>query len=233
MGMENRRSQILAVGGVLGLGLVAYASAHPTQWVWSPPEWDIVPIPLPTQSEPQESQPIDIVLPPAESSPIWTWVFTILGALAALAILFFVVRVVVRSVRALLQTRIEHIPDADSLATGMSVKGEGLTHHEVVDVVEEALRRLDEAPTPTDAVVQAWLAFEEAASRHGMDRDPAQTPTEFTALILAYSPVLPFDADELRTLYLRARFSTIPTAPADVAHARAALEHIARSLEGR
>ena len=230
MGMENRRSWILGVGTVLGLGLVVYASAHPAPWVWSPPEWDVAPVPLPTLSVPEEPSGFG-TLPESNPSPIWAWIFIGLGILAALAILFFVVRLIVRTVRGIVSTHIEDVPDVDSLETGASLDGAGLNRHEIVDVVEEALRRLDQAPTPTDAVILAWLAFEEAASRHGMDRDPAQTPTEFTALILDRSPVPPSDAARLRTLYSQARFSTIPTAPADVGQARGALEHIARSLE--
>jgi len=180
---------------------------------------------------PEETpQPITF---PEDTGPsqIWTWILAVLGCLIALTVLFFLVRMIVQAIRALVTTRIDTMPDVDTLPTGMSFKGVGLTNHEVVDVVEEALRRLDQAPTPTDAVIQAWLAFEEAASRHGIYRDPAQTPTEFTALILDHSPVPPRDARTLRTLYLRARFSEIPTEPHDVAQAREALEHIARRLE--
>ena len=228
--MEKRRSWVLGTGIVLGLGLVVYAGAHPVPWVWSPPTWDIEPVPPPTLIAPEEPSGFD-ALPETSPSPIWAWVFTGLGVLAALAILFFVVRLIVRAIRGIVSTHIEDVPDVDSLGTGASLKGAGLNRHEVVDVVEEALRRLDQAPTPTDAVILAWLAFEEAATRHGMGRDPAQTPTEFTALILDRSPVPPSDATTLRTLYSQARFSTIPTAPADVGQARGALEHIARSLE--
>jgi len=222
---------VLGIGVVLGLGLVAYASAHPAQWVWSPPEWNVTPAPMPTLPAPENPSVIDTLPPQTPSSAIWTWIFTALGVLAGLTVLFFLVRLVVRAVRALVETRIEKVPDKDVLTTGTTITGVGLNHQEVADVVEEALRRLDQAPTSTDAVILAWLAFEEAASRHGMGRDPAQTPTEFTALILDRSPVPAPDASTLRTLYLRARFSEIPTSTPDVVHAREALEHIARRLE--
>ena len=230
MGMEKRRSWVLGTVTVLGLGLVVYASAHPVPWVWSPPIWNIEPVSLPTFSAPEEPSGLP-ALPETNPSPIWAWIFAGLGILAVLVILFFVVRLIVRTVRGIVSTHIENVPDVDSLGIGASLKGAGLNRLEVVDVVEEALRRLDQAPTPTDAVILAWLAFEEAAARHGMDRDPDQTPTEFTALILDHSPVPPSDAAKLRTLYSQARFSEIPTAPADVGQARGALEHIARSLE--
>ena len=217
------------MGAVLGLGLIVYASAHPVDWVWSPPEWNFVPPVMPTLSEP-ENTPV-FAEPPPETGSSHMWILATLGILAGLVLLFFVVRLIIRAVSGLLAARIEIVPSEDALPTGALLNGVGLTHHEVVDVVEEALRRLDAAPTPTDAVIQAWLAFEEAASRHGMTRDPAQTPTEFTAEILDRSPVPPFDAVRLRTLYLRARFSEIPTSPTDVGGARHALEHIARSLE--
>ncbi|WP_298324994.1 DUF4129 domain-containing protein [Haloactinopolyspora sp.] len=80
-------------------------------------------------------------------------------------------------------------------------------------------------------VIEAWLALESAAAGSGAARDPAQTPTEFTAALLRRH-----HADEVATsmllgLYHRARFSAHPDIGVDdVAAARSALATILRTL---
>jgi len=217
--------------GVVGLGLVVYASVHPATWVVAPPQWVITPAPLPTMPAPENPAfPPDLAEDGGYSS-IWIWVFTVLGVVVALLILIVVIRGIYRGVQAFRAARFDSVPAADSVGTGHSVAGVGLSPAEVSDAVDEALRRLDQAPTPKDAVILAWLAFEDAAWRHGMARDQAQTPTEFTSMLLDRSRVPVADTVRLRSLYLRARFSTIPTTDSDVAQARRGLEHIARTLE--
>jgi len=110
--------------------------------------------------------------------------------------------------------------------------GNPLTHQQVKDAVDEAIERLDNAANPTDAVILAWLALEDAANRHGMARDPAQTPTEFTVKLLDASAVPGADTVNLRTLYLRTRFSKLAATTQDVRDARAWLLHIARAMDG-
>ena len=73
--------------------------------------------------------------------------------------------------------------------------------------VTEARRYLAEIPHPTDAVIAAWLALEEAAATSGVTRGRAQTPTEFTVAVLERTDADPDATTELLTLYHRARFS--------------------------
>ncbi len=219
--------------GTLCLAGLVYAGVHPSPWHWSLPDWTLDPAGLPSPP-PMAPPPQDTSLQPIEpkDSSALKLVLLIVGILVAAGLLFWVARLVFRAVQALRATRITAPPAKDRLDAGATV-GVALTSQEVADAVEEALRRLDRAAAPTDAVIMAWLVFEEAAARRGLRRDPAQTPTEFTAGLLERSAVPPGDADSLRRLYSRARFSTRPVTAADVARARQALEHITGALESR
>lgn len=161
----------------------------------------------------------------------WGWVWTVAGVLVLLAIVILLGRWLFRAARALLAVRIEQVPASDQIGAGRGLAGKALTAQQVTDAVAEALLRLDQAGNPTDAVILAWLALEEAAARHGVNRDPAQTPTEFTADLLDRSAVPVADTVSLRGLYWRARFSDLETTAADQQQARQCLEHIARSWE--
>jgi len=229
MAARSHRLAPLGLAGV-ALGAVVYASGHPTPWVWAPPQWDFAPLDWPTLPPPVVPSTGGEEAPPTPS-PVWGWVLAIVGVLVGLLLLVLLVRWLYRLIRALAGTRLEAQPDADAVGAGGTAAGRPLSALEVTDAVTEALRRLDAAPTTTDAVIQAWLALEEAAGRHGLGRDPASTPTEFTVSLLDRSAIPPADTVGLKQLYLRARFSDQPTSRADVADARAWLEHIAGSLE--
>lgn len=93
--------------------------------------------------------------------------------------------------------------------------------------VAAARRSLDEVADPTDAILAAWLALEEAAAHSGVGRRPAQTPTEFTVAVLAATRA---DADatgELLALYHRARFSRHPVTRGHVEQAAHCLGRLA------
>lgn len=93
----------------------------------------------------------------------------------------------------------------------------------------EAQAKLAEASDPSDAIVQAWLALEEAADRSGFPRGPADTPTEFTAVVLRSTPADATAVDELLHLYHQARFSTHGIADADRVRAQDCLHRLAAS----
>ena len=226
-----RRSRLTALAvlpGFVGLCAVGYAAAHPSPWVWSLPDWPFDPAPLPP-IEPIEPGRLD-QLPPAPDSGTWAWVFAVVGVIALLAAVFLLGRWIIRTTRAMLAVRVE-APIPDQLGTGRGLAGKALSAQQVTDAVEEALRRLDQAGDASDAVILAWLALEEAAARHGVNRSPSQTPTEFTAELLDRSAVPASDTVALRGLYWRARFSDLATTEADRRRARLCLEHIARGLE--
>ncbi|MGW5055600.1 DUF4129 domain-containing protein [Actinokineospora sp. NPDC004072] len=85
------------------------------------------------------------------------------------------------------------------------------------------------AGPPGDAVIAAWVALERAAASCGTRRDPAETPSEFTARVLADHAVDPAALADLRTRYHRARFAG-EVSGADVAAARTALARIEETL---
>jgi hypothetical protein len=96
-----------------------------------------------------------------------------------------------------------------------------------VSAARELLTRFAE---PSDAVVAAWLALEDAADRSGVHRRPSATPSEFTMAVLAATPAPPAATRELLDLYRTARFSTHPITAADVEHAARCLAAIAESF---
>ena len=82
-------------------------------------------------------------------------------------------------------------------------------------------------------VIEAWLALESAAAGSGAPRDPAQTPSEFTAALLRRHHADEAATSTLLGLYHRARFAADPDIGADdVAAARSALETILRTVSG-
>lgn len=86
---------------------------------------------------------------------------------------------------------------------------------------------LDSDRPPRDAIVQAWLALEQAAVAAGVGRRPSQTPTEFTTVVLDRTPAQREAVGILRDLYSRVRFSDAPVTDADGEAARAAIMAIA------
>ena len=101
---------------------------------------------------------------------------------------------------------------------------------DIEDTVALARARMAAARTPSDAVVAAWLAFEEAAATRGWVREPHQTTTEFTAMLLANSPAPPEPVATLRGQYQRVRFGGHFPSDDDVAITSAALGDIAQHL---
>lgn len=96
-----------------------------------------------------------------------------------------------------------------------------------------ALERPSPGGDEHDAVIRCWLALEDAGARVGTARDPAQTPTEFTAALLTSQQADPEATGELLSLYHRARFGSAAPSPGTVHAARDAVRRIAASLEDR
>ena len=215
-------------GLTIALGLVVFAAAHHSPWLW---HWPTGRFPNPM---PQPQLPDGDLVPPPNQGPIepyhpstwFFWFLLVLGLAATLALLFYFGRWLFRLLKALWKTKLEPIPATDKLVTGQTVLGARLSQTEVTDIVDQALMRLEAAVNPTDAVIAAWLTLEAAAKRHGYPRGLAQTPTEFTVALLEHSKVPVGQTDCLRRLYLKARFSSLRLTKADVRQARLALEEI-------
>ncbi|ALG06545.1 DUF4129 domain-containing protein [Kibdelosporangium phytohabitans] len=114
----------------------------------------------------------------------------------------------------------------------------GIVADEVVDGAEpwlaragkRALLELDSkvGGPPSDAVIAAWVQLERSAAETGVERQPHQTPTEFTAAVLAAQNADAEALATLRKLYHRARFGRPGgVTDDDAVLARRALEQIA------
>ena len=99
--------------------------------------------------------------------------------------------------------------------------------------VAAATRALDEDVPPGDAVIGAWVAVETAAARTGVERDRAQTASEFAVDVLGATRADPAATRELLGLYLEARFGAHPVTVDDVRRARDLLAVVARGLVPR
>jgi hypothetical protein len=60
---------------------------------------------------------------------------------------------------------------------------------------------------PRNAIVECWLRLEAAVATTGIERNPADTPAEFTRRILAGVQIDPTAVSDLASLYREARFS--------------------------
>jgi hypothetical protein len=234
------RGAVAPVAAALLAALVVLGAATATPWRLRLP--DTV-LPAPLASDPVQPRPPSQIVPgdrPEPSDDVITWIVVALSVAGAVLVVFLLVLLARRVLRSLAGPEDD---DGDDLAPGAPTTGTatGLALPELQDAVSLALARVDDAATPHDAVVAAWVALEDAAARHGTVRDPAQTPTEFTAhLLTAPLPgtqdgdrraVPARDVDTLRRLYQRARFTDRPVGPDAVHQARVALTRIARSLE--
>jgi len=96
----------------------------------------------------------------------------------------------------------------------------------LAEALEQGLADLDDGPV-RNAVVAAWIRLEEHAERHGVDRHPEDTPTEFVTRALA-AHLDPDALAELAALYLEARFSQHPIGEEQRRAARACLARLTR-----
>lgn len=106
-------------------------------------------------------------------------------------------------------------------------------HHvqqEMRDGVDVALAQLDGAATPTDAIIAAWLALEQAADAAGYPRRPSHTPTEFTLILLGRLAVNAPAARRLLDRYHLARFGHVQLGDAERAATRHDLAILATDL---
>ncbi|QAY62658.1 DUF4129 domain-containing protein [Xylanimonas allomyrinae] len=225
-----RSRAVPAVGALALLALVVVAAAVASPWRLTLPEARMSPAEAPSVL------PAPTLVPPpdpvgGDDSTLTAWLVALLWVLL-LAAAFLLARSVVR--RIVSGRRPDTQPSEPDRLLGGAVTPGGLVDlPALVDAVDAALARLDDAGTPHDAVVAAWVELERASARHGWERHAFETSTEFTGRLLGVSPAPPEHVATLRRLYQQARFTTHPVTPAQVSRARAALESIARALDGR
>ncbi len=96
--------------------------------------------------------------------------------------------------------------------------------------IDEATRQLLSPVNPREAVLAAYASMEAALAHRGQDRDPAETPTEHIARVLADFPALAGPCVQLGRLYELARFSDEPISSGERDVAAAALAEARRGL---
>jgi hypothetical protein len=161
------------------------------------------------------------------------WDLTVVGYVLLALLVGVFVWVLVRVLRRLTaRHRGQGAPDAAGLTTGGVVGGPDVLPDlpALREGVDDAGKRLRADVRPADAVIAAWVALEGAASASGVERRPAQTPTEFTVAVLDRTAADPGAVRTLLDLYLRARFGEDPLRPDDVLAARRAVELLGEGL---
>ncbi len=96
------------------------------------------------------------------------------------------------------------------------------------DAIEQRAALLDGAPR--NAIVACWLRLESTVAAAGLQRDDAETSTEFTTRLLASYSLDAQAVDRLAALYREARFSDHAMGETDREAAVAALDAIHESL---
>ncbi|MGI8457883.1 MAG: DUF4129 domain-containing protein [Propionibacteriaceae bacterium] len=204
----------LVAGGVAVLAILAAAVRPPWEF-GGHGLFGVPPGPAATGPPPPVSTPGVYQEPVAALSLSWGWLpWTLLGiGVALLALLVWWLlrfrearpRTVDPEPVPVEQTAVETQPDLPTLRRGAVAADE----------------RLLAIGDPTDAIVAAWLALEEAAAASGVTRPPASTPTEFTTAVLGQTgaPVEPVQT--LLHLYLHARFAAVGATTEDLQQARA------------
>lgn len=164
--------------------------------------------------------------PEFEANPFTIGVLVFALLLAAVA----VVIVVLAAVAAL--RRLRHLrwtpPQRDVVDDGYDIRIDTVLATAADDAVRDA-----EAALPgesTDAVIACWIRLERAAEHAGAPRSAHETPSEFTAALLAEQDADREAVAEMLALYHRARFGSAPLPDAAGEQAARALRRIAATL---
>jgi hypothetical protein len=164
------------------------------------------------------------------ASDIVAVILAIVVTLVICGLLVLAARSLRRAVDQWLATRGEEAPTiSDSLTTAVALPPIAALH----EAAEQAATSLRTAEEPSDAIIAAWLSLEQAAESSGMPRSPAQTPTEFTLVVLDATAAQPQAVQQLLSLYHLARFATTPLTDEHVAAALAALDQLTRDFASR
>lgn len=213
----------IGVGVLLVLGLVVAAIRPP---------WQVHPIvinlptpkprPMPTMPQQTSKGTASIrPLPAHGAPPDLSWVKWVLLGVVIAAVLVVLAIIVMRllAVRKMYDARPDdEIEVADAALPDLPTLQQGAARAE---------ERLLAIGNPTDAIIAAWLALEEAADSSGVHRQPSQTPTEFTADVLGRTGVPAEPVQTLLGLYLRARFAAQPSSDQELATARRCIRDLA------
>ncbi|KRA23131.1 hypothetical protein ASD65_00885 [Microbacterium sp. Root61] len=218
---------------VIGLGIVTVAGialAGPLQWSapdWTLPQTEVTlpPAPMATGEEFSPPPEPDRAVPVPTDIPQWVMVVLVVVVVTLLAAGAYLLWRRLRGIERSHEPSVRLEVGADVSAAEPDVAPA------VRRGIERALDILDEEREPADAVVQAWLGLEDAASASGAARSAAETPAEYAARIVGR-----FDADQaaveqLLTLYQDVRFGAHPADAASVDTARRSLVRLRASWQ--
>ena len=219
----------MVISILLVLGLLVAAIRPP--WQVDPiaidmpevtPEMPSMPVQPPPQGQPSPTVPAQQPVGDGLDLSWVRWVFVGLGVTAVMIVIALLVArwLAVRKMQ-------ESQPDEDLEVVG-DIKPHLPTLQQGAAKAEERLLAIG---NPTDAIVAAWLALEEAADTSGVHRQPSQTPTEFTSDVLASTGIDPDPVRRLLALYLRARFGATPSSAADLEAARQCVRELAENWQ--
>ncbi len=220
--MVRRLAPLIAVGAVVLVALIA-AVGGPVQ-VGEP----IIPFdlrdpeatPEAPSEEVEEEEPEDEEVP---ANPLTVGI-VLYVVVVGLAGVFFAIRVLVWLASWLVSRQ--------RAVRGADVPDPNITVAALREAAEFAIFEA-EAARPgyaSDAVVACWVLLERAAASAGTPREAPQTPTEFTAAVLAEHHADRDAVTTLLALYHEARFGGAPLPDEAASTAAAALRAIATSL---
>jgi hypothetical protein len=205
---------ILAVGAVLGVLLAGPIFIEKPRWsggLAAPPPITRSPEPVQTPSG-----------RPDDTMNLVQLIQNALIILGALALLILLLRALMRIRMRLDARRMQGVQALHDAA--LPAPDGGIIEAPVVRRgIARALAALDDHRDPSDAVVQAWLGFEDAAVAAGAARRPSETPTEYAVRIISRFDADRTAAEELVQVYEDVRFSGRAADAAAVATARRCL----------
>jgi hypothetical protein len=218
-------------GVVAAIALAVLGAAFATPWIvtLNLPSWGHPNAPMPSMPPitvaPQERTTDDRALGQTLEMVGAVLVGLLLAALVALAVY-----------RLLRRLRAAWRPDESEVEPGVmeaDVPSEAVSVDlaSLATALARARAHLEGHAEPSDAVVAAWVALEDEAALQGTARQPFQTATEFTSVLLQHSPAPPDAVATLRELYHRARFTSRPVTAKDVLRARDALDRITQAID--
>lgn len=224
---KARLGAIIGVAVLLLLAVLGAAAGGPWQIEerdFRFPQFSGAPVPLPSEGRVAEPTPAaERTAEPAGGSAFPIEI--LIGILVGLLVIAVAVVILVLWLR---YHRLEE--PSEPQQSGISTQVESVPEVPVLrQGVAAARRLLDQIADPNNAIVAAWMALEEAAASSGVERQPAQTPTEFTTEVLAKTSADQAATQGLLRLYHRARFSGAGVGRAAVAEADDYLAALARS----
>jgi hypothetical protein len=219
--MARRLAPLIAVGVVALVAMIA-AVAGPVQVGDPIIPFDVrsaEPSPQPTfEADEEEPEDEDV---PANPFTVGIVLYTVIVGIAGVAMTIVLVVWVVR-----------WLLSREPAAQGPRVLDPKITVAALRDAAELAVFEA-EAARPgeaSDAVVACWVILEQAAASAGTPREAPQTPTEFTAAVLADHHADQGAVATLLSLYHEARFGGAALPDEAASTAAAALRTISASL---